>query len=181
MTETFDNNAAEEMALGPIVSSAHLARQSALPQLSEFEFGLIMAGNAFNRWMVRCMSAADEAGLTSLEVLVLHSVTHRDRAKRLADICLVLGIEDVHTVVYAIKKLEARGLVKSVRQGKEKVVSITAKGEEACERYRKVRETLLVKAVGELGFDPGAISSAAGIMRALSGHYDQAARAAASL
>lgn len=170
-----------ELELGPIVSSAHLARQSALPQMSEFEFGLTMCGNAFNRWMVRCMSAAGEVGLTSLEVLVLHSVTHRDRAKRLADIGLVLGIEDIHTVVYAIKKLEARGLVKSIRQGKEKVVSITPRGEEACVKYRKVREILLIRAVGELGLDPVAISNVAAVMRALSGHYDQAARGAASL
>ena len=27
-------------------------------ELSEFEYGLIVAGNAFNRWVVRCMAAA---------------------------------------------------------------------------------------------------------------------------
>lgn len=42
---------------GPIVSSAHLvSAQSA--EMSEFEFGLIVAGNAFHRWVVHCMAAA---------------------------------------------------------------------------------------------------------------------------
>ncbi len=40
-----------------IVSSAHLALGRSA-ELSEFEFGLIIAGNAFNRWAVRCMTAA---------------------------------------------------------------------------------------------------------------------------
>mgnify|MGYP003452238176 CR=1 FL=1 len=45
---------------GPIVSSAHLVSpQSA--EMSEFEFGLIVAGNAFHRWVIHCMAAA---GLT---------------------------------------------------------------------------------------------------------------------
>lgn len=44
-------------AFGPIVSSAHLAA-GAMPALSELEFGLILLGHAFNRWMVRCAAAA---------------------------------------------------------------------------------------------------------------------------
>ena len=41
----------EKKQFGPIVSSAHLA-DSALPALSELEFGLILSGHAFERWMV---------------------------------------------------------------------------------------------------------------------------------
>ncbi|MEK9971143.1 MAG: hypothetical protein VW600_18570, partial [Ferrovibrio sp.] len=44
----------------PIVSSAHLATNK-LMELSEFEFALMMASNAFNRWIVRCMAAAGVA------------------------------------------------------------------------------------------------------------------------
>ena len=46
-----------DAALGPIVSSAHLA-SGAMPALSELEFGLILLGHAFERWMVRCAAAA---------------------------------------------------------------------------------------------------------------------------
>jgi predicted MarR family transcription regulator len=166
--------------LGPIVSSAHLAAGS-MPALSEFEFGLILCSNAFHRCMVRTMAAAGIPDLSAMDVLVLHNVNHRSKPKKLADICLVLNIEDTHIVSYALKKLERLKLVKSGRAGKEKIVSVTAEGAEACTRYGEIREMLLVRAVKDLGLDERRLSEFAGEMRALSGHYDQAARAAASL
>ena len=120
--------------LGPIVTSAHLAA-GASPGLSEVEFGLILAGHAFDRWMVRCMAAAGVPDLSPVEVLVLHTVRHRDRPKKLADICLVLGIEDTHVVAYAIKKLALAGLVSSKKAGKEKFVTATREGANACQRW----------------------------------------------
>lgn len=167
-------------ALGPIVSSAHLAA-GRMPALSEFEFGLNMLEHAYNRWMVRCMAAAGVPNLSALDVLVLHSVNHRARPKRLADICLVLNVEDTHLVTYALKKLEGLGLVAAGRQGKEKTAAITAEGEAACLRYREIREALLVAPVKEAGLDEKRLSELSALMRVLSGHYDQAARAAASL
>jgi len=166
--------------LGPIVSSGHLA-SGALPALSEFEFGLILVSHAFHRWMVRCMAAAGLPDASALDVLVLHNVNHRGKAKRLADICLVLNIEDTHLVSYSLKKLEAAGLVASGRAGKEKTVEITAEGRAICLRYREIRETLLTKPLSATGIDSGHLSDIAALMRALSGTYDQAARAAASL
>ena len=166
--------------IGPIVSSAHLAT-GAMPALSEIEFAVTLANNAFQRWIVRCMAAAGEAELGGLDVLVLHMVNHRARAKKLADLCLMLNIEDTHVVAYALKKLEKRGLVRSARAGKEKVVEITPAGEKACTRYRAVREACLVAGVVGSGVEAGRLSEIAGLMRTLAGHYDQAARAAASL
>jgi predicted MarR family transcription regulator len=166
--------------LGPIVSSGHLA-SGALPALSEFEFGMIMLNNAFHRWMVRCMAAAGVPDLSPFDVLVLHNVNHRGKAKRLADICLVLNVEDTHVVNYSLKKLEKLKLIKGGKAGKEKVVTVTAAGQQACERYRGVREVLLVPAVISTGLDPKRLSAFAAELRALSGQYDQAARAAASL
>lgn len=164
----------------PIVSSAHLAA-GASPALSEVEFGLILASHAFQRWMVRGMAAAGVADLSPVDVLVLHIVRHRSRPKKLADICLLLGIEDTHIVNYAVKKLEAAGLVASKRAGKEKMIAATAAGSDACGRYHRIRERLLVKAVRSTGLPEPALSEIASLLRALSGHYDQAARSAASL
>jgi len=166
--------------LGPIVSSSHLA-QGAMPSLSEFEFGLIMASHAFQRWMVRCMTAAGVPGLSPLDVLVLFSVHHPTKPKRLADICLVLNVEDTHLVTYAIRKLDGAGLVKSGKSGKEKTVVLTDKGDEVCRKYREVREELLVETIKSLGLKAETASALAKELRVLSGHYDQAARAAASL
>jgi predicted MarR family transcription regulator len=52
----------------PIVSSAHLVSAHSA-EMSEFEFGLIVAGNAFHRWVVHCMAAAGLKELTPLDVL----------------------------------------------------------------------------------------------------------------
>src|SRR3546814_18127706 len=86
-----------------IVSSAHLVSERAA-ETSAFEYGLYIASNAFNRWIVRCMAAAGYPDLGPPEVMVLHTVNHRAKDKKRADICFVLNIEDSHTVTYALKK-----------------------------------------------------------------------------
>ena len=165
---------------GPIVSSAHLVSERAA-ELSEFEYGMIVAGNAFQRWVVHCMTAAGLEGLSTLEVLVLHAVNHRARDKRLADLCFMLHIEETHTVNYALKKLVKAQLVTQDRRGKEKFYSTSATGGAACDRYREVREACLVQSLDSLGLDRAATARLADHLRALSGLYDQAARSAASL
>lgn len=165
--------------VGPVVSSAHLAR-SGLPALSEIEFALTMSNHAFQRWIVRCMSAAGGPPMSPLEVLIVHLVHHRERPKTLADICLVLNVEDTHLANYAIKKLAEHGLVAVGRKGKEKTVAITPEGAALCTRYGEVREALLVRSAERLGIDPAEMSRLAALLRMLSGSYDQAARAAAA-
>jgi predicted MarR family transcription regulator len=165
---------------GPIVSSEHLA-SGALPALSEIEFGMIMLNNAFSRWMVRCMAAVGVPDLSPVDIMVLHNINSRDKPKTLADIALVLNIEDTHVVTYALKKLERLKLIKSGRRGKEKLVMVTEAGADACGRYQAVREALLVKSVLSTEVTAETLSAIAARLRALSGHYDQAARAAASL
>jgi predicted MarR family transcription regulator len=167
-------------SVGPVVSAAHLA-DGAMPSLSELEFALTILNNAFQRWMVRCMGAAGLAGLAALDVQILHASNHRGREKTLADICVMLNIEDTHVVAYSLKKLKAAGLIATGRRGKEMTVSATAGGAEACARYRQVREALLVSPVKALMIEEGRISEIASLMRVLSGQYDQATRSAASL
>lgn len=66
----------------PVVSSAHLA-SGASPALSDLEFGLNLLATANHRWLGRCDSAAG-ASPPSLEMLILHTVRHRNRPKRIA-------------------------------------------------------------------------------------------------
>ncbi len=174
------DNDRTQRKVGPIVSSAHLASGQS-QELSELEFGLIVAGNAFNRWMVRCMNAAGLPELSPLDILVLHSVNHRNRAKKTADICLVLNVEDSHTVTYALKKLLKQEVVMSEKRGKETYYSVTEQGEAVCKRYREIREDCLVSSLRTLGFSGTDTGEVAGFLRGISGLYDQAARSAASL
>lgn len=166
--------------IGPVVSSAHLAASN-LPELSELEFAITMSNHAFQRWITRCMTAAGAPGMSSLEVLILHLVHHRDRPKSLADICLVLNIEDTHLVNYALRKLAERGFVETGRKAKEKTAAITDQGARLCARYAEIREALLVRGAQVAGIDPAEISRLSALLRTLSGSYDQAARAAAAL
>ncbi len=164
----------------PIVSSAHLVSpQSA--ELSEFEFGLIVAGNAFHRWIVHCMSAAGLKDLTPLDVLVLHHVTHRARDKRLADICFIMNVEDTHLINYALKKLQNLGVVLSSKSGKDVTYAATAEGKKCVENYRAIREQCLINALKADDALNNDIGELARLLRVLSGVYDQAARAAASM
>jgi predicted MarR family transcription regulator len=175
-----ETNATAPAPFPPVVSSAHLAA-GASPALSELEYGLILASHAFTRWMSRCMNAAGQPGLSALEILILHTVCHRDRPKKLADICLALDVEDTHLATYAIRKLATAGLVQTGKQGKEKVVAITDSGLALCRRYAEVREALLVKALRATGPLETVLSDTGAQLRAVSGYYEQAARAAATL
>lgn len=163
-----------------IVSSAHLAVGRGA-EVSEFEYGMIMCAHAFDRWIVRCMTAAGVKDLTPMDVLVLHHVNHRARDKKLADICFVLNVEDTHVVSYALKKLVAAGMVKSERQGKEVLFSTTTRGQAVIGRYREVREACLVASLNPDGSDNEKLADVAAFLRFMSGMYDQAARAASSL
>ncbi len=164
----------------PIVSSAHLAAGRSA-ELSEFEFGLIIASNAFNRWAVRCMSAAGMKDMTITDVLVLHHINHRAREKKLADIAFILNIEDTHIVNYSLKKLHSLGLVKTERRGKEVLYSTNEAGQALCKRYYEIREQVLVSGLTGDGTESFELSELARFLRILSGLYDQAARSATSM
>lgn len=167
-------------AKAPIVSSSNLAAGRSA-ELSEFEFGLIVAGNAFNRWAVRCMAAAGVKDMTITDVLVLHHINHRTREKKLADIAFILNIEDTHVVNYSLKKLQSLGLVKTERRGKEVLYSTNEVGNALCARYFEIREQVLVSSLTGDGTENFELGELARFLRILSGLYDQAARSATTM
>jgi len=160
------------------VTSAHLA--ASYPELSAMESGLIVAWQAFERWMVRCMTAADPKGrdLAPIDVLVLHHVNHRGSAKRLADVCFVINVEDTHVVSYSLRKLAGMGLLHGEKRGKEVLFSTTTAGRALCERYKKVRDACLVPAFTRSEEEADKLAGVADVLRAQVGAYDQASRAA---
>lgn len=171
----------QNMKAPKIVSSEHLAQDQGW-ELSEYEYGLIVAHNAFTRWMARCLAAVvGHSNFSALDVLVLHNVNHRGRAKRLSDICFVLNIEDQHTVTYALKKLVAEGLVEGERRGKERYYATTEQGAETCQRYRELREVCLLETLHSTDSDSEELRRLAAVLRGMSGLYDQAARSVASV
>lgn len=170
----------EQPPTSHIVSSEHLTSPDTWP-LGEIEYGITIAHNVFSRWMIRCMHAAGYADFSPLDVLVLHNVNHRNRSKRLVDICFMLHIEDQHTVTYSLKKLLKAGLVDKEKRGKETFYFSTEEGKIACKKYKEVREKCLSSAYRKLNRDGAEVSEAAALLRLMSGLYDQASRAASSL
>lgn len=171
------NDATPSSRTGPIVSSAHLVSERST-ELSEVEFGLNMLINAYQRWMVRCMAAAGIADLGALDVLVLHLCNHRERRKKLSELCFLLNMDDSHTVNYALKKLVKLELLDGEKRGKEIFYGVTESGREVCAKYREVREACLIDSLEALGHDNAELGQVAQLLRALSGLYDQAARSA---
>ncbi len=166
--------------LRPIVSSEHLTSDEGW-QMSEFEYGLIVAFYGFSSWMIRCMNAAGYTDFNPLDILILHNVNHRNREKRLSDICFVLKVEDSHTVNYSLKKLIKIDLVKGTKRGKEIHYSTTKAGIDACLEYGKIRNLCLVDPALATESNMDEFAHTAQILRSMSGLYDQASRAAASL
>ncbi|MDP2559557.1 winged helix DNA-binding protein [Psychrobium sp. 1_MG-2023] len=163
-----------------IVSSSHLV-SSSCPQLSEFEYGLTMMNNAFLRWMQHCSQAAGVTELSSLDIQVVHNVAHRDRAKKLADICFSLNLEDSHNVAYSLRKLVKLAMITSTKKGKETFYKPSEQGWQFCERYKAVREQCLIDSLKDLNLTEQQLSEMASALRVLSGFYDQSSRSAASL
>lgn len=161
---------------GPPAAEAPLVTISA--QLSDFEYALIIGTAAFHAWVVRCMTAAGFAALAAQDVLILHAVNHRARGRKLADICMVMHVEDPHVVSYSLKKLIAHGLVDFEKIGRERHYVATPRGDALCSEYRRVRDEILVRNLAWLDERQGTVPAAAGFLRTMTALYDQASRVA---
>lgn len=164
-----------------IVSSSHLASPG-YEDVSAFEFALTVMNNAFQRWMTRASAVAGLPELSALDILVLHSINHRDREKSIADLMFTLNLSERHYLNYAMKKLDDLGLITRHRRGKEVYLKATLKGREYCTDYARVRSACLLDLLPEDMEHGGvALGEVARAMRVLTGFYEQAARSAASL
>ena len=164
------------MAETAVSSTAPFEPSPSSRDLSEFEYALIILMFGFQRWVENCMSAANLHGLNALDTLVLHTVNHRARGKRLAEICMVLNIDDTHLVTYALKKLAAADLVLVTPQGRERHFETTPRGEKACFEYRRVREEFLVPSLSWVSGRDDSVTDTAGFLRMMTALYDQAGR-----
>lgn len=147
-------------------------------QLSDLEFAMIVAANGFWKWVVHCAEAAGARGLSALDVLVLHAVNQRARDKRLADICLVLNVEDTHTVAYSLKKLEEQGYVIHQQDGRDRIYAASRDGDALCRKYLDVRETTLVDAFKADDMDFSRLGDTARALTRMARYYSHASRVA---
>lgn len=153
-----------------------LERESS--RLSDLEFAIIVSMNGFSSWVSHCAQAAGGRGMATLDVLVLHAINQRARHKRLQDICLVLNVEDSHTVAYALKKLEEYGYATHRQHGRDRVYESSPEGDAFCERYLAIRDKALVASLKLDGVEFSGVDDAARTLNRMARYYAQASRTA---
>ena len=149
-------------------------------KLSELEISLTVLWNSVRRWLSKRSSSSAVNGLSDLDVFLLHMLVYRNQALRGSDLAFALAVDDMHLVSYALKKLSKIGLASSLKIGKEVFYRSTDAGREHYLDFLRDRERYLEPAMRfltEPGLDLDALNAS---LRALSGAYEQAARAAAS-
>ena len=149
-------------------------------QLSELELTLTVLWNSVRRWLSQQNNSSAINGLSDLDVFLLHLLVYRNRKLRGVDLAFALSIDDMHLVMYSLKKLTKLGLMSSSKVGKEVFYDSTDQGKEHYADFLKARERFLAPALeagmhSAMGFDQ--LNAA---LRSLSSVYEQAARTAAS-
>jgi predicted MarR family transcription regulator len=152
--------------------------RAAADRLSELEFSMIVAANGFWNWVVHCAQAAGARGLGTLDILVLHAINRRARGRKLSDICLVLNVEDSHTVAYSLRKLEEQGYATHEQQGRDRTYSTSPDGDAFCERYHEVRRRALVESLADDGARLTDLDETARYLKRIARYYDHASRTA---
>lgn len=149
-------------------------------QLTELELTLTVLWNSVRRWMSQRSNSSEVNGLSELDVFLLHLLVYRNRQLRAIDLAFALSIDDMHLVTYSLKKLQRLGMVESRKIGKEAFYEATDKGREHYEDFHEDRHTYLEPAMAFMPQQGVDIAKVNQFLRALSGMYEQAARAAAS-
>jgi predicted MarR family transcription regulator len=163
-------------AMSTIYDTTGLSPEST--RLSELEYSMIVSINGFWSWVSHCAEAAGGRGMGPLDVLVLHAINLRARNKRLADICLVLNVEDSHTVAYSLKKLEDYGYATHRVDGRDRIYQSSPDGDAFCVRYLEVRETSLVESLKADEVNFGQLDDTAKTLNRMARYYDHASRTA---
>ena len=150
-------------------------------KLSELELTLTVLWNSVRRWMSQRSNTSAVNGLSDLDVFLLHLLVYREKSLRAVDLAFALSVDDMHLVLYSLKKLVKLDFIKSSRIGKEVFYTAADLGSKHYSDFLKDRRMFLEPMIAKglsMQFDFEALNAA---LRGLSGVYEQAARAAASV
>jgi predicted MarR family transcription regulator len=119
-------------------------------------------------------------GLSDLDVFLLHMLVYRDQPLRAIDLAFALSVDDMHLVTYSLKKLARLETVTAERIGKEVFYKAAEKGRQHYAEFLEDRSKYLEPAMKFLTGREHDLESVNALLRAMSGVYEQAARAAAT-
>lgn len=178
---TAPSHVARPGADGTLDRRWHLARTEAEVPLTELEYALMRAQEAFSRWQAECFAAVSGMALSGGENAMLHVIRLNDRPKSLKEIARLTNRDDVPNLQYALRKLVKLGLVKLGGSGRaNSVYVVTDAGMQLTDAYAALRANLLGDyAQAVPGLDER-MRQATQTLDLLSGIYEQAARVAAT-
>jgi predicted MarR family transcription regulator len=175
MTMAGEETSTEPVA-GPADGLHYMTGDDEAAALTRAELAMIRAVEAFSRWCVFLHRSVSDAPLSATDVWLLHSIRMRGNAQSLSELLLFLNRNDVSTLQYSLKKLEAHGLVERVtgNSRREAGYRLTGRGQAATDAYAGVRKSLLVDLVGDVRELAPRLEASAAALERLTGLYDQA-------
>ena len=131
------------------------------------------------RQIKRLSKNSPASTIAGLDVFLMHMLAYRNAPLRASDLAFALAIDDMHLVSYSLKKLTKLGFTANAKSGKEVVYRATPAAVDHRNGFLEDRARYVEPVIQDLvlsGMDVKALTRA---LRALSGVYEQAARAAA--
>jgi len=160
----------------------HMAQTDFEIEHTEFEFSLIRAAAAFERWRSDCSACCFDRSLSGADVAVLNVIRMHDRPKSISEIARLLNRDDLSNIQYGIRKLVAAKVVEKNGKGRSKKgvrYFVTEYGYELTDNYAQLRRELVIRMSKALTTNVS-LAEAAKVLNLMSGMYDQASRIAAA-
>lgn len=159
----------------------HLATNASEVHLTDLEFALMRTFESFVRWEAECIGSSTGHTLSGNENTLLHVICMRNQPKEMKDLQRITNRQDVANIQYGLRKLLKLGLIEKTGSGRTGVFySATPPGVEACERFAKLRQDVLMAALRQLPRFDSANDSAIVQLVDLERAYETASRELAS-
>lgn len=154
----------------------HLAADPQLAALTRLELGVMRMHEAFGGWMLEVHKQAKGPQLSYQDISLLHAVRLRGGTPTLSEMLTFQHRQDLSSLQYGFKKLEAQGLLKKVKaQSKREIAhQITEKGLAITDRYAELRQQTLAKLLAEIPGAEETMHGASSVLERMIGLYDQA-------
>jgi predicted MarR family transcription regulator len=178
MTKQTDTN---PKPAGTLDRSWHLARTPLEVDVTEAEYALMRAFEAFGRWQTECLGSVIDFAASGPENAMLHIIRMNDRPKTIKDLARLANRDDIPNMQYSLRKLIGAGLVVREGSGRSGVTyKVTDNGREVTDRYADIRLSLLIAAIKSVPNFAEKLQDATRTLELLTGIYEQAARVAAT-
>ncbi|PWL25483.1 MAG: transcriptional regulator [Altererythrobacter sp. XM-24bin4] len=161
----------------------HLAKDDTEFRITELEFAMLRALEAFVRWVA---SADEIVGLSELkhsEHLILHVIRMQNRPKSGATIARLLNRDDLPNIQYSLRKLESSGYIKKLKEEgtKNHNYSVTQVGKKLTDDYAELRREIFIKQLKNIADFDTRVEDATNLLSLLTGIYEECSRTSSTL